>query len=64
MKAPPSVDILDGIRDGLVDFAESRASNDKAADLVVKGTVVETKLSVYGKVRMGFLFLDVVMDFC
>ncbi|XP_047948182.1 uncharacterized protein LOC125194160 isoform X1 [Salvia hispanica] len=41
--------ILDGLRDGLVDFAESRASSDKAADLVLNGSVVETKLSVYGK---------------
>lgn len=58
MKAPPSVDILDGLRDGLGDFAESRASQDRAADLVVNGNVVETKLSVYGKVRMRFLFVD------
>lgn len=50
MKAPPSVDILDGLRDGLVDFGESRVSNAKAADLVVNGTVIETKVSVYGKV--------------
>ncbi|KAH6757936.1 calcium-dependent lipid-binding family protein [Perilla frutescens var. hirtella] len=47
--APASVDILDGLTDGLVDFAESPASNAKAADLVLNGTVVETKLSVYGK---------------
>lgn len=55
--------ILDGLRDGLVDFAESRASSDKAADLVLNGSVVETKLSVYGKVRIGILFLDVDMNF-
>ncbi|KAH6816807.1 calcium-dependent lipid-binding family protein [Perilla frutescens var. frutescens] len=42
--APASVDILDGLTDGLVDFAESPASNAKAADLVLNGTVVETKL--------------------
>ncbi|KAK6160946.1 hypothetical protein DH2020_004327 [Rehmannia glutinosa] len=47
--APPSVDILDGLRDDPIEFAESRASNVKAADLVVNGTVVETKLSLYGK---------------
>ncbi|XP_057809782.1 uncharacterized protein LOC131024279 [Salvia miltiorrhiza] len=41
--------ILDGLRDGLVDFTESRTSSDKAADLVLNGSVVETKLSVYGK---------------
>lgn len=46
--------ILDGLRDGLVDFSESRTSNDGAADLVVNGSVVETKLSVYGKVRWEF----------
>ncbi|KAG8370579.1 hypothetical protein BUALT_Bualt14G0131800 [Buddleja alternifolia] len=47
--APPSVDILDELRDDALEFAESRASNSKAADLVVNGTVVETKLSLYGK---------------
>lgn len=52
MQALPSVDILDGQRDYTMEFAESRASTEKAADLVVNGMVVETKLSLYGKVRI------------
>ncbi|XP_012842600.1 PREDICTED: uncharacterized protein LOC105962815 isoform X1 [Erythranthe guttata] len=47
--APPSVDVLDGQRDYPIEFTESRVRNEKAADLVVNGMVVETKLSLYGK---------------
>ncbi|KAL0308079.1 UNVERIFIED_CONTAM: hypothetical protein Sangu_2997600 [Sesamum angustifolium] len=47
--APPSVNILDELRDDQLEFAESRGNNARAADLVVNGTVVETKLSLYGK---------------
>ncbi|XP_073302377.1 uncharacterized protein [Primulina huaijiensis] len=47
---PPSVDILGELReDDTVEFTESRANITKAADLVVNGTLVETKLSLYGK---------------
>lgn len=52
MKAPLSVDVLDGLKDGLVDFGESRVSHAKVADLIINGTVVETRLSLYGKVRI------------
>ncbi|CAA0829437.1 calcium-dependent lipid-binding family protein, partial [Striga hermonthica] len=47
--APPSVDMLDDTREDSIQFAGSRSSNAKAAELVVNGTVVETKLSLYGK---------------
>ncbi|KAL8484750.1 hypothetical protein ACS0TY_027161 [Phlomoides rotata] len=47
--APPSVDILDDLRDDQVEFDESHTGNARAADLVVNGTVTETKLSLYGK---------------
>ncbi|KAL3812236.1 hypothetical protein ACJIZ3_013504 [Penstemon smallii] len=47
--APPSVDILGKLRDDAVGFSESRASNANTADLVVNGTLVEMKLSLYGK---------------
>ncbi|XP_051130647.1 uncharacterized protein LOC127251100 isoform X2 [Andrographis paniculata] len=49
--APPSVDMLDELRDDPIEFTESHARNARAADLVVNGTVVETKLSLYGKLR-------------
>lgn len=52
IKAPPSVDILDDLRDDQVEFDESHTGNVRAADLVVNGTVTETKLSLYGKVRI------------
>ncbi|XP_074383059.1 uncharacterized protein LOC141724723 isoform X2 [Apium graveolens] len=41
--APPSVDILGQHDDG------TRPTNLKTADLVVNGTLIETKLSIYGK---------------
>ncbi|KAL0376317.1 UNVERIFIED_CONTAM: Vacuolar protein sorting-associated protein 13 [Sesamum calycinum] len=43
------LNILDELRDDQLEFAESRGNNARAADLVVNGTVVETKLSLYGK---------------
>ncbi|WOH07393.1 hypothetical protein DCAR_0726823 [Daucus carota subsp. sativus] len=45
--ATPSVDVL-GQHDDTV-FPGSRPINMKTADLVVNGTLIETKLSVYGK---------------
>lgn len=46
-----------------MEFAESRANITKAADLVVNGTLVETKLSLYGKVGLWWAFLFLVCDF-
>ncbi|KAL6576075.1 hypothetical protein OROHE_000546 [Orobanche hederae] len=55
--APPSVDILDDVREDPIEFTESRSSAAKAADLVVNGTVVATKFSLYGKLgyNLGFI---------
>ncbi|CAI9119065.1 OLC1v1020728C1 [Oldenlandia corymbosa var. corymbosa] len=47
--APPSVDILGDFRSDASEFTESRAIAVKFVDLVVNGTLVETKLSLYGK---------------
>ncbi|KAA8527969.1 hypothetical protein F0562_035162 [Nyssa sinensis] len=47
--APPSVNILGESSAGAAEFAESRASNLKTADLVINGALLETKLSIYGK---------------
>ncbi|CAK9187594.1 unnamed protein product [Ilex paraguariensis] len=50
--APPSLDMLEGLRDDVAEFAGTQASSLKTADLVVHGTLVETKLSVYGKINL------------
>nr|GMD89247.1 vacuolar protein sorting-associated protein 13A-like isoform X1 [Ipomoea batatas] len=49
--APPSVSILGELNDDALELAEARAINTKMAELVVNGTLVEMKLSLYGKVR-------------
>ncbi|KAK1380403.1 Calcium-dependent lipid-binding family protein [Heracleum sosnowskyi] len=45
----PSVDVL-GQHDGDAVFPGTRPTNLKTADLVVNGTLMETKLSIYGKI--------------
>lgn len=60
MQAPPSVDILRGTIDGVGESDDPQTRNSKAADLVVNGVVVETKLCVYGKVSV-VQFLKSVM---
>ncbi|XP_038986983.1 uncharacterized protein LOC103722332 isoform X2 [Phoenix dactylifera] len=47
--APPAVDILG--EPSLSDSGEPRLGNLGAADLVLNGTIVETKLSIYGKLN-------------
>nr|GLL48492.1 uncharacterized protein LOC109169879 [Ipomoea trifida] len=47
--APPSVSILGELNDDALELAEARAINTKMAELVVNGTLVEMKLSLYGK---------------
>lgn len=44
-----SGDVLGQTSDG--DFHEPQTRNLKAADLVINGALVETKLYLYGKVR-------------
>ncbi|CAN4121397.1 unnamed protein product [Withania somnifera] len=47
--APPPMDILGELGDGITDNAESRTINARTADLVVNGTLIEMKLSLYVK---------------
>ncbi|XP_059643008.1 uncharacterized protein LOC132284858 [Cornus florida] len=47
--APPPVNILGESSTAAADPVEPHASNLKAADLVINGALVETKLSIYGK---------------
>ncbi|CAH9120434.1 unnamed protein product [Cuscuta epithymum] len=51
--APPSVSILRELSDGSLELAETRAINEKMAELVVNGSLVEMKLSLYGKTGDG-----------
>ncbi|KAI8561923.1 hypothetical protein RHMOL_Rhmol04G0379800 [Rhododendron molle] len=48
--APSSVDILGDLGDTVGEVAKPLAINLKSADLVLNGALVETKLSLYGKV--------------
>ncbi|KAE9455056.1 hypothetical protein C3L33_13039, partial [Rhododendron williamsianum] len=48
--APSSVDILGDLGDAVGEIAKPLATNLKSADLVLNGALVETKLSLYGKV--------------
>nr|GEV02157.1 vacuolar protein sorting-associated protein 62 [Tanacetum cinerariifolium] len=48
--ATPSVDILGKQGDDVPELAEARFSNTKIADVIVNGSLVETKLFIYGKV--------------
>ncbi|KAK6779427.1 hypothetical protein RDI58_021611 [Solanum bulbocastanum] len=47
--APPPMDILGELDDGVMKIAESRAVNARTAELVVNGTLIEMKLSLYVK---------------
>ncbi|XP_017974971.1 PREDICTED: uncharacterized protein LOC18603726 [Theobroma cacao] len=47
--APPSVDVLGETSDGISESDDPQTRNSKAADLVINGAVVETKLCIYGK---------------
>ncbi|KAG2314342.1 hypothetical protein Bca52824_017464 [Brassica carinata] len=49
--APPSGDVLGHTSDGDGDFHEPQTGNLKAADLVINGALVETKLYLYGKIK-------------
>ncbi|TYI07189.1 hypothetical protein ES332_A10G210100v1 [Gossypium tomentosum] len=51
--APPSVDILGETSDGISESDDPQTRNSKAADLVINGAVVETKLYIYGKTGEG-----------
>ncbi|XP_028051145.1 uncharacterized protein LOC114255802 isoform X2 [Camellia sinensis] len=48
--APSSVNILGDSGDGLAEFSKPHAAALKPADLVINGALVETKLSLYGKI--------------
>lgn len=48
--ATPSVDILGKQGDDVPELAEARSTNTKIADVIVTGSLVETKLFIYGKV--------------
>jgi vacuolar protein sorting-associated protein 13A/C len=49
--APLSGDVLGQTSDGDGDFHEPQTRNMKAADLVITGALVETKLYLYGKIK-------------
>ncbi|KAJ7955294.1 calcium-dependent lipid-binding family protein [Quillaja saponaria] len=46
---PPSVDILGEVNDGAAAYVDIHDANPRAADLVINGALVETKLHIYGK---------------
>ncbi|XP_076932508.1 uncharacterized protein LOC143598077 [Bidens hawaiensis] len=48
--ATSSVDILGMESDAIAELNEPRSTNTKIADIIVNGTLVETKLLIYGKV--------------
>ncbi|KAI7993232.1 putative vacuolar protein sorting-associated protein 13A [Camellia lanceoleosa] len=48
--APSSVNILGDSDDGHAEFSKPHAAALKPADLVINGALVETKLSLYGKI--------------
>ncbi|KAK8671255.1 hypothetical protein V6N13_037855 [Hibiscus sabdariffa] len=50
---PPSVDILGETSAGISESDDPQTRNSKAADLVINGAVVETKLCIYGKTSEG-----------
>ncbi|RAL47445.1 hypothetical protein DM860_013410 [Cuscuta australis] len=47
--APPSVNVLRELSDGALELAETHSINEDMAELVVNGSLVEMKLSLYGK---------------
>ncbi|XP_040944166.1 uncharacterized protein [Gossypium hirsutum] len=50
---PPLVDILGETTDGISESDDPQTRNSKAADLVINGAVVETKLCIYGETGEG-----------
>lgn len=60
------VDVLGESSDGVTEFGDPRASNLKKADLVINGALLETKLLIYGKVRVVFPFqiFEVTLPTC
>ena len=50
------VDVLGESSDDITEFGDPQASNLKKADLVINGALLETKLSIYGKVRVAYPF--------
>ncbi|PPS16895.1 hypothetical protein GOBAR_AA03703 [Gossypium barbadense] len=52
--APPLVDVLGETTDGISESDDPQTRNSKAADLVINGAVVETKLCIYGETGEGF----------
>ncbi|KAI6692875.1 hypothetical protein NL676_020585, partial [Syzygium grande] len=47
--APPLVDVLGGTSDKGAESDMARLSNSKTADIVINGSLLETKLFIYGK---------------
>ncbi|KAK4798434.1 hypothetical protein SAY86_030760 [Trapa natans] len=47
--APPSVDVLGELSEGVSELSNSQAPNFRTADLVINGSLVETKLFIYAK---------------
>ncbi|KAE9602547.1 putative vacuolar protein sorting-associated protein [Lupinus albus] len=67
--APPSVNVLSGREGDGASYSVLNTTNLKAADIVINGAVVETKLFIYGKVGDTIdvkhdesLILEVVVD--
>lgn len=48
------VDVFAESSEDITEFGDPRAPNLKKADLVINGALLETKLSIYGKVRLAF----------
>ncbi|XP_042475866.1 uncharacterized protein LOC122057714 isoform X2 [Macadamia integrifolia] len=48
--APPSIDVLEETNNSVNELTEPQPTNFRTADLVINGTLVETKLLIYGKV--------------
>ncbi|KAJ4956285.1 hypothetical protein NE237_013068 [Protea cynaroides] len=47
--APPSINVLEETNDSVTELAEPQHTNFRRVDLVINGTLVETKLLIYGK---------------
>ncbi|XP_019418850.1 PREDICTED: uncharacterized protein LOC109329610 isoform X2 [Lupinus angustifolius] len=67
--APPSVNVLSDREGAAASYSVLTTTNPKAADIVISGAVVETKLFIYGKVgdtivgkQDESLILEVVAD--
>ncbi|KAK8704101.1 hypothetical protein V6N13_047734 [Hibiscus sabdariffa] len=51
--APPSVYVLGETSDDISEYNDPQTGNTKAADIIISGAVVETKLCIYGKTDEG-----------